>query len=360
MYILENLPLKTDFETKRVLKKLPNARAALAELKGVAATMPNPSILINTLALQEAKDSSAVENIITTHDELFKAELNMNLVKNIAAKEVQNYASALKIGYEFVHKNRLITNSSILGIHKELEQNNAGYRTLPGTDLKNDKTKEIVYTPPQSKLVVKDLMSNLVDYINNDELDDLDPLIKMAVIHHQFESIHPFYDGNGRLGRIINILYLVRRNLLEYPSLYLSRYIIQNKATYYSLLQDVRDSNNWESWICFILDAVESVSIQAIKLITDMKREMQNYKFFIRDNFKFYSQDLINNLFKHPYTKIEFLQKDLKVSRQTASKYLNELANSDGNILTKVIIGRDNYFVNNSLLKLFSEYDYKL
>ncbi|APY08378.1 addiction module protein [Winogradskyella sp. J14-2] len=360
MYILENLPLKVDIETKKVLKKLPNARAALAELKGVAATMPNPSILVNTLSLQEAKDSSAVENIITTHDELFKAELNLNLVKNIAAKEVQNYASALKTGYEYVHKNRLITNSSVLEIHKELEQNNAGYRTLPGTDLKNDKTNEVVYTPPQSKLVIKELMNNLIDYINNDLLDDLDPLIKMAVIHHQFESIHPFYDGNGRVGRIINILYLVRRNLLEYPSLYLSRYIIQNKAEYYKLLQSVRDFGDWEPWICFILDAIESVSNQAVKLITDMKKEMQSYKFFIRDNFKFYSQDLINNLFKHPYTKIDFLKRDLKVSRQTASKYLNELAMSDGNILTKVVIGRDSYFVNNGLLKLFAEYDYKL
>lgn len=360
MYVLENLPLKIDVETKKVLKKLPNTRAALAELKGVAATMPNPSILINTLSLQEAKDSSAVENIITTHDELFKAELNLNLVKNIAAKEVQNYASALKIGYEYVYKNRLITNGSVLDIHEELEQNNAGYRTLPGTDLKNDRTNEIVYTPPQSKLIIKELMSNLIDYINNDKLDDLDPLIKMAIIHHQFESIHPFYDGNGRLGRIINILYLVRRNLLEYPSLYLSRYIIQNKAEYYALLQNVRDSNDWESWICFILDAVESVSKQAVKLITDIKKEMQSHKFFIRDNFKFYSQDLINNLFKHPYTKIDFLKSDLKISRQTASKYLNELSNSDGNILTKVVIGRDSYFVNNSLLKLFAEYDYKL
>lgn len=360
MYVLENLPLKKEIETKKVLKKLPNARAALAELKGVAATMPNPSILINTLSLQEAKDSSAVENIITTHDELFKAELNMNLVKNIAAKEVQNYAMALKIGYEYVFKNKLITNGIILEIHKELEQNNAGYRALPGTDLKNDKTQEVIYTPPQSKLVIKSLMSNLIDYINNDQLDDLDPLIKMAIIHHQFESIHPFYDGNGRLGRIINILYLVEKNLLEYPSLYLSRFIIQNKLKYYLLLQNVRDTNDWESWICFILDAVESVSKQAIKLITDMKKEMQGYKFFIRDNFKFYSQDLINNLFKHPYTKIEFLQSDLKVSRQTASKYLNQLAENKGDILTKVIIGRDNYFVNNSLLKLFSEYDYKL
>ncbi|WP_452220137.1 Fic family protein [Lacinutrix salivirga] len=360
MYILENLPLKKEVETKKVLKKLPNARAALAELKGVVATMPNPSILISTLSLQEAKDSSAVENIITTHDELFRAELNMNLVKNIAAKEVQNYAKALKIGYEYVYKNKLITNRIVLEIHKELEQNNAGYRALPGTDLKNDKTKETVYTPPQSKLEITSLMNNLVDYINDDQIDDLDPLIKMAIIHHQFESIHPFYDGNGRLGRILNILYLVEKNLLEFPSLYLSRYIIQNKLEYYFLLQTVRDENDWESWICFILDAVESVSKQAIKLITDIKREMQHYKFFIRDNFKFYSQDLINNLFKHPYTKIEFLQSDLKVSRQTASKYLNQLAESEGGILTKVIIGRDNYFVNNSLLRLFSEYDYKL
>ena len=360
-YKLDKLPFKTDVETKQVLRKLSVARAALAELKGVSATVPNVGILLNTLALQEAKDSSAVENIITTHDELFRAELNMQLVKNVAAKEVQYYALALKKGFEFVKENKIITNSLILSIHKQLEQNDAGYRVIPGTDLKNDKTNEVVYTPPQDANKIKELMYNLIEFINDDTLQEIDPLLKMAIIHHQFESIHPFYDGNGRLGRIINILYLVSKDLLDYPILYLSRYIIQNKGEYYRLLQHVRDANHWENWLLFILDAVESVSNQSIELIKNIKKVMQEYKFVIRADFpKFYNQDLLNNLFKHPYTKIDFLQNDLSIIRQTASKYLNEIANHPKELLTKVKVGRDYYFINNGLMSLFSEYDYKL
>ena len=210
-YSIPTLPLNLDLESKKVLKQLALSRAALAELKGVHATVPNVGILLNTLALQEAKDSSAIENIITTHDELFRAELNLNLVKNIAAKEVQYYSSALKKGFSFVEEKKLITNSLILSIHQELEKNNAGYRTLPGTDLKSDKTKEVVYTPPQNAKDIKSYMANLVDFINDDDLDDTDPLIKMAVIHHQFESIHPIYDGNGRLGRSLTKLWKLGR-----------------------------------------------------------------------------------------------------------------------------------------------------
>lgn len=360
-YTLQPLPLKEEIETKKVLKRLSSARAALAELKGVSATVPNEGILINTLALQEAKDSSAVENIITTHDELFRAELNMNLVKNVAAKEVQHYAIALKEGFEFVKMKKVITNSLILKMHQQLEQNDAGYRVIPGTDLKNDKTKEVVYTPPQDAELIKVLMYNLIEYINDDELQDIDPVIKMAIIHHQFESIHPFYDGNGRLGRIVNILYLVSKELLDYPTLYLSRYIIQNKGEYYRLLQHVRDTNDWDAWVIFMLDAVESVSNQSIQLIKGIKKVMQEYKNVIRRDFKkFYSQDLINNLFKHPYTKIEFVQHDLGVARQTASKYLNQISEHPNNLLLKVKVGRHFYFINNGLMKLFSEYDYKL
>jgi len=232
---------------------------------------------------------------------------------------------------------------------------------IPGTDLKNDKTNEVVYTPPQDANKIKELMYNLTEFINDDTLQEIDPLLKMAIIHHQFESIHPFYDGNGRLGRIINILYLVSKDLLDYPILYLSRYIIQNKGEYYRLLQHVRDANHWENWLLFILDAVESVSNQSIELIKNIKKVMQEYKFVIRADFpKFYNQDLLNNLFKHPYTKIDFLQNDLSIIRQTASKYLNEIANHPKGLLTKVKVGRDYYFINNGLMSLFSEYDYKL
>ena len=360
-YVIPNLPLSREVESKKVLKKVAEARAALAELKGIHSTVPNVGILLNTLALQEAKDSSAVENIITTNDELYKAELNLNLVKNIAAKEVQRYSLALRHGFELVKKDKLITNSSILAIHNVLEQNNAGYRKVPGTTLKNDKTGEVVYTPPQALSEIQESISNLIQYINDDTLDDADYLVKLAIIHHQFESIHPFYDGNGRLGRIINILYLISKGLLDYPTLYLSRYIIQNKSEYYNLLQNVRDNNNWEEWILYILDAVISVSNQSALLIQEIKQVMQFYKKCIRTNYtKMYSQDLLNNIFKHPYTKIEFLQDDLNISRQTAAKYLDTLANDDNNLLEKVKIGRDNYYINNGLMKLFTQYDYKL
>ena len=360
-YNIPSLPLSKDVETKKVLKKVAEARASLAELKGVHASVPNVGILLNTLALQEAKDSSAVENIITTHDELFRAELNLNLVKSIAAKEVQRYSLALKRGFELVKKNKLITTSIILELHEVLEQNNAGYRKIPGTDLKNDKTKEVVYTPPQSLDEIQKFMRNLVDYMNDESMDDLDHLIKMAIIHHQFESIHPFYDGNGRLGRILNILYLISKDLLDFPTLYLSRYINQNKNEYYRLLQDVRDNGSWEEWILYILEAIISVSKQSIELIKKIKLTMMNYKNAIRTKLpKIYSQDLINNLFKHPYTKIDFLQEDLKIIRQTSSKYLNEVAELEDDLLTKTKIGREFYFINNGLMALFSEYDYKL
>ena len=360
-YNIPTLPISIDLESKKVLKRLATARAALAELKGVHATVPNVGILLNTLALQEAKDSSAIENIITTHDELFRAELNLNLVKSIAAKEVQYYSTALKTGFHFVNDKKIITNSLILNIHKELEQNDAGYRTVPGTDLKSDKTKEVVYTPPQNAHDIKDYMSNLVKYMNDEDMDSTDPLIKMAVIHHQFESIHPFYDGNGRLGRILNILYLIAKDLLDFPTLYLSRYFIQNKAQYYALLQSVRDTGNWEDWILFVLDGVESVARQSIALIKEIKEAMQFYKHTIRKSYpKIYSQDLINNLFRHPYTKIEFLENDLKVTRQTAVKYLDAVAEHSDNLLEKVKIGRDVYFINTALMALFTQYDYQL
>lgn len=350
MWELRELPIEEDVESKKVLKRLPKVHRALAELKGIASNIPNQSILINTLALQEAKDSSAVENIITTHDELFKAELQLDKIKNLSAKEVQNYVFALKRGFDLVVNSKLLTQNHIIEIQSQLENNNAGFRKVPGTTLKNQDTQQIIYTPPQTYDSIKELMSNLEKFINDNELSDLDPLVKMAIIHHQFESIHPFYDGNGRTGRIINILYLVLNDLLNLPILYLSRYIIQNKGTYYELLQKVRDENSWEEWILYILDAIEYTSLQTIEIIKKMKALMMEYKKVLRDNYKFYSQDLLNNLFKHPYTKISFLERDLKVSRPTASAYINQLA-KDG-LLIKQKIGTTNYYINQPLFDI--------
>ncbi|MDQ4121737.1 MAG: Fic family protein [Acidobacteriota bacterium] len=351
-YKIPILPLKQDIETKAVLKRLAPAHRRLAELKGVARTIPNEQILINTLTLQEAKDSSAIENIITTHDELFKAELFIESLTSPAAKEVQNYAYALRKGFELVRRHKILTDNHILEIQEELERNRAGYRRVPGTALKNQQTGETVYTPPQDYDTINRLMRNLSDFINDDSLSDVDHLVKLAIIHHQFESIHPFYDGNGRTGRIINILYLVTKELLDLPVLYLSRFIIQNKAEYYRLLQAVRDDDNWESWILFMLQGVEETAVQTISLIEQMREMMADYKRRLRADLpKIYSQDLLNNLFRHPYTKIEFLQNELGVSRKTASQYLKQLV--DGGYLQLIKIGTSNFYLNEPLFSLF-------
>lgn len=337
-------------ETRAVLKKLSSANRYLAELKGVVSSIPNEAILINTLVLQEAKNSSEIENIVTTHDELFKAELSL-MNQSLATKEVQNYNQALKSSFSIVRKNKIIRLSDILTIQEELEKNIAGFRKLPGATLKNGRG-EIVYTPPQHPNVVVDLMDNLVTFMNDDEVCELDPLVKMAIIHHQFESIHPFYDGNGRTGRILNILYLVTQGLLDLPVLYLSNYLIQHKADYYHYLQHVRDTGEWEGWLLFMLDSVEKTSISTIELIKEMKKLMQLYKHTIREKKpKIYRQELLNNLFNHPYTKIEFVQNDLDVTRKTAAKYLEEL--TEIGLLQKEKVGRTSYYINTALYQLF-------
>jgi Fic family protein len=349
---IELLPPSSEIETKVVLKQLSAAHRYLALLNGRCATIPNENILINTLALQEAKESSAIENIITTHDELYKAQLFESYFSNASAKEVSRYAEALKEGFAAVRKHKLITHKTILDIQRHLEQNDAGYRRLPGTALINDRTGETVYTPPQDYHGIKELMDNLVDFINREDMSDLDPLIKMAIVHHRFETVHPFYDGNGRTGRIINILFLVKEDLLTLPILYLSRYIIQYKADYYRLLQQVRDDGNWEPWILYILKGVEETAKQTLHLIEGIKKLMQDHKHRLRNQLpKIYSQDLLNNIFKHPYTKIEFLEKDLTVKRKTAAKYLNQLV--DVGILEKVKIGTTNFYINQPLYKFF-------
>lgn len=350
-YQLVPLPPPADLETKEILRKVASAHRYLAELKGVAATIPNESILINTLVLQEAKDSSAIENIITTDDELFRAELFAEFV-GPAQKEVQNYARALRYGFDKIREHGLLTNNLLLEVQAILEENRAGYRKLPGTALKNQQTGETVYTPPQDYDNILVLMNNLEEIVNNDEAWSVDPLIKMAALHFQFESIHPFYDGNGRTGRILNILYLVNKDLLRLPILYLSRYIIRHKGDYYRLLQGVRDHGDWQSWMLYMLDGVEATARETIATVTNIKSLMQDYKHRIRSEFpKIYSQDLLNNLFRHPYTKIEFVMNDLGVSRPTASTYLANLCK--GGFLEKQKRGNSNYYINTPLLRIF-------
>ncbi|MCF6256897.1 MAG: Fic family protein [Gammaproteobacteria bacterium] len=354
--MLNTLPFKdySRLETRAVLKKTAQAHRRLAELKGLAASIPNESILLNTLTLQEAKDSSAVENIIITHNELYKANLFFHTSEKPAAKEVRNYAAALRQGFDAVRSNGIIHLANILSIQQTIEKNNAGLRKLPGTTLKNAATDEIIYTPPQDAKAVERLMHNLVDYMNIHDTDDLDPLVKMAIIHHQFESIHPFYDGNGRTGRIINILYLVAQNLLDLPILYLSRYFIQDKAEYYRQLQAVRNNGKWEPWILYMLEGIHQTSQQTIALILAIKQLLADYKQGIRQQLpKIYRQELLNNLFHHPYTKIDFVMEDLNISRITATKYLEQLVSKG--FLQKEKLGRSNYYINQPLLKLLIE-----
>lgn len=348
-----------DLETKAVLKQLNSANRQLAELKGIARTIPNEQILIATLPLQEAWESSAVENIVTTQDELYRAEsVSSPSYSNSATKEVLRYREALLRGFELVRKDRLLTNNSIKELWGILMEREPGFLATPNKRLeRNDGV--LVYTPPQDIEQIVKLMGNLERFINDASLSELDPLIKMAIIHHQFESIHPFGDGNGRTGRIICVLYLVVANLLELPILYLSRYITRNKSEYYRLLQAVRDKdgNNaqeWEAWILYILIAVEETAKETICLVKGIAQLMQQYKQQLRPLLgKSYKHELLNNLFSHPYTKIEYVAQAMGVNRVTATKYLKQIVNE--NLLEKEKIGRANYYTNKALLDLLQK-----
>lgn len=339
------------FESPTILKRLAAASRQLAELKGVAASIPNQEILVNTLGLQEAKDSSEIENIVTTHDELFRDAAFPKEAVGGSAKEVLRYRQALRTGFEAISATGLLTSKHIQDIQEALERNSAGFRKVPGTTLE-DSTGRVVYTPPQDAADIVALMTDLERFINDDALFEADPLIKMALIHHQFESIHPFYDGNGRTGRIINVLYLVKHGLLDIPVLYMSRHIVRTKSDYYRLLQTVRDEDAWEEWVVYLLTAVEETARQGIETVVAIRNALFDTKHRIRDAFRFYSQDLINNLFTHPYTKIQLVERDLNVSRITATKYLDALA--EAGFLEKRKIGRSNYYMNVALTEILT------
>ena len=352
-YKLPDLPPPVEIETVPVLKALARANRALAELKGAAKAIPNQGILIDTLALQEAKASSEIENIVTTQDELFQADLFPEGPGSAAAKEVALYRDALRLGFDQLRKTQgLITNRIIIDMFRLLKGRDDGFRTQAGTELKNDRTGETVYVPPQGPGEIETLMAGLEVFINDDDACDLDPLIKMAIIHHQFESIHPFPDGNGRIGRILNVLYLTRTGLLDIPILYLSRHITGTKSDYYRLLQAVRDDGAWEDWVLYILEAVAETSQTTLQLIEGLRAQMADYKKRMRAELgKIYSQDLLNNIFRHPYTRIDYVMHDLHVSRPTATKYLDQLA--EAGFVTKHQAGRNNYYINEPLLALF-------
>jgi Fic family protein len=343
------LPEMAALDVRGVWQALTAAHRNLAELKGLCESLPNSELLIDTLAIQEAKDSSEIENIITTHDELYASQGSAG--GSAAAKEVQHYVAALRIGVDEVRSSGLIRLSTILAVQSELERNRAGLRKVPGTVLKNQATGETIYEPPQSAVDVERLMGDLIDFIHAE--DELDPLLRMAVAHHQFESIHPFYDGNGRTGRILNLLILQREGLLDLPVLYLSRYITSTKTDYYRLLQSTRTTGEWVDWCLYMTRGVAITAKSQIRLIKALRDLMLATKQRLRTDLpKIYSQELLNNLFRYPYTKIEFVQRDLSVSRITAAKHLDSLA--DKGFVKKQKFGRSNFYINQPLFDLLS------
>lgn len=323
---LPNLPPKESWlETTAILKQESKSAVALAELKGLVKTLPNPNILVNAVVLKEAQASSGIENVITTQDKLYQALYAKSAKPDVATKEVLRYREALLMGTQLIKDKEFLNTNGIITIQKELEENDAGLRKLPGTALINDLTNEVIYTPPDNFDTISNLMKNLEEYINDDS-DDISPLIKLAIQHYQFESIHPFYDGNGRTGRIINVLYLILKGLLNEPVLYLSSYIIQNKNDYYRLLQEVRTKNNWEEWILYMLKGIEQTALTTITQINNINHLFNETQKLVQEKLpKIYSKDLVEQLFIHPYCKIEFLVENLKLNRKTAGNYLKNL-----------------------------------
>ncbi len=346
------LPPKADVETKAILKKAITANKALAELKGVAALIPNQNILLNTLALEEARDSSAIENVITTRDKLYEAMAISSQKIDPATKEVLNYRKALWKGFTDVKRKGFLSTNMIIDIQAELVETNAGIRKLPGTVLQNDITKDVIYTPPVGESNIRSLLKNFEDYLNSS--NGIDPLVKMAILHYQFESIHPFYDGNGRTGRIINVLYLALNELLDLPILYLSSFIIKNKPDYYRFLREVTYNKNWEQWILYMLNAIESTAIDTSAKIKKIKKLLDDTIIEVKENSpKIYTKELVELIFHQVYCSINFLVENKIALRKTASKYLKELTAIG--ILREEKVGKEIVYINERLFKLFKK-----
>jgi Fic family protein len=351
---LEKLPPQREkVETIEILRQVNKSATALAELKGIAKTIPNQAMLVNAIVLKEAKDSSGIENIITTQDELYKA-LTVNKSKISAdTKEVVNYRKAIFQGFEYIDKQGFLGVNNIVSIQQELVNNTTGIRHMPGTVLKNNKTGEIVYTPPQDKDEILTLLSNFILHFNQNE-EGLSPLIQLAILHYQFESIHPFYDGNGRTGRILNILYLLLNGLIDVPILYLSSYIIENKPEYYRLLNKTNTTGQWDEWILFILKAVESTSKSTIEKITNIKTQLDQTILKVQTELpKIYTKELVELLFELPYSKIDYVVTKLNVERKAASRYLRELENIGVVVSQKV--GRETLYINKDLIEILKQ-----
>lgn len=346
---LPALPPAVELETPVVLKKAIAASRALAELKGMAERMPNQAMLIDSLVLQEARASSEIENILTTNDELFKAASDETLPASVEAKEVLRYREALKRGFRQIRERPLAT-GLFVDIARVIKQADFGVRRTPGTRIANSRG-ETIYTPPEGEGVIRDKLRDLENFMHAD--DGLDVLVKMALVHYQFEAIHPFPDGNGRTGRILNVLYLVDRGLLNLPVLYLSRYIIDHKPAYYEGLRRVTEDAAWEDWILYMLGAVEQTSLRTREQITAILTLMETVRERVqREAPGVYSKDLIEQIFRQPYCKIQFLERAGMGTRQTCAKYLRELERLG--VLRGQKVGREVYFINQALFELLT------
>jgi Fic family protein len=346
------LPPGDELESKVVLKKAITANKALAELKGAGELIPNQAILTQAIGLQEAKLSSEIENIVTTNDELYRAFASEGQKAEQQTKEVLRYNDALWYGYYWLKDKKFpLTTNLFEELFRIIKESKSGVRKIPGTKLANDRG-EVIYTPPEGEGLLRDKLGNLEKYIYAG--DAVDPLIKLAIIHYQFEAIHPFIDGNGRTGRILNILYLIEQGLLEIPILYLSRYIIENKKDYYTGLRSVTENSDWKGWVLYMLNAVEKTAIDTKKKILSIRDLMNRDVEIVREKLpKIYSKDLLELLYRQPYCKISMLEKAGIAKRQTASIYLKELEGID--LLRSIKIGRDIYYINDDFLNLLTQ-----
>jgi Fic family protein len=347
------LPPKMEIDTKGILKKTISAGRALAELKGLGETIPNQAILINSIILQEAKASSEIENIITTNDALFQAFSAKTSQIDAATKEVLRYREALWEGFNDLKNRPLLTTNLFIRIVQTIRANNAGIRNTPGTKVVNATTGEVLFTPPEGEDIIRNKLKNLEEYIHAENM--LDPLIKLALIHYQFEAIHPFTDGNGRTGRILNILYLTQKHLLDLPVLYLSKYIIEQKSDYYRLLRSVTENGEWEPWIHYMLDAIEQTALYTRDKIIAIRNLLIETLEFTKENLpsKGYSKDLVELLFHQPYAKVQFLVDAGIAKRQTAADYLKRL--EEIGILRSQKVGKENLYLNTRLYEVLSK-----
>ena len=342
------LPPEADVETKETLTKTIKASRAVAQLNGAIRNLPNPSLFLDTLYLQEAKASSEIENIITTNDDLYKAVVADKKFNDPATKEVINYKEAIWLGFKRLEEKPFITTNLCIELVQRIKQNTAGIRTTPGTNLSNTKG-DVIYTPPSGEEVIREKLANLETFIHENQ--SIDPLIKMVIAHYQFEAIHPFSDGNGRTGRILLLLHLKIEQLLDTPALFLSEYIIQHKHKYYKVLREVTEKGDWTNYILYMLEMVEQTAIKALSRLESIIQLMETMSMEIKEKLpKVYSKDLVEVLFKLPYTKRQNLIDISLGTPKTVGKYLLELEQEG--FLKSVKLGKEKLYLNKRLMDI--------